>query len=97
MAAKCTVVLTREGGTCTPTALHCMTVSALCPAGVATLADVMVQTAPTNSAAAQSTVQNLLMNPTGAGQELPGRLLIAATLTAVAVGGYLLREKARKQ
>lgn len=69
----------------------------MCPAGMATLADVMIQTAPTNSAAAQSTVQNLLMNAPGAGQDLPGRLIIAATLTAVAVGGYLLREKTRKQ
>ena len=65
--------------------------------GVVVLADVMIQTAPTNSAAAQSTVQNLLMSAPGASQDLSGRLIIAATLTAVAVGSYLLREKTRKQ
>jgi hypothetical protein len=64
--------------------------------GMAMLADVIIQ-APTNSAAAQNTVQNLLTSVPDPVKEAPERLIIAATLTAVAVGGYLLRERSRRQ
>lgn len=68
----------------------------LCNAGMAMLADVIIQT-PTTTAAAQNTVQNLLTSVPDPVKEAPERLLIAATLVAVAVGGYLLRERSRSQ
>ena len=60
------------------------------------LADVIIQT-PTTTAAAQNTVQNLLTSVPDPLKEGPERLIIAAALTAAAVGGYLLREKSRSQ
>ena len=62
--------------------------------GIAVLADVIIQT-PTNTAAAQNTVQNLLTSVPEPVKEAPERLIIAASLIAVAVGGYLLRERTR--
>jgi hypothetical protein len=55
----------------------------------------MVPTGPT--AAAQNSVQNTLQNAPLALQEAPERLLIALSLIAVAVGGYLLRDKVQKK
>lgn len=65
-------------------------------AGYPLLADVMIQTAPTNAAAAQSTVQNLVAGTPETVKELPEKLIIAVSLTAVAVVGYLLRNKLQK-
>jgi len=57
----------------------------------------MVPTGPSTTAAAQNSVQNTLQNAPLALQEAPERLLIAASLIAVAVGGYLLRDKVQKR
>ena len=56
----------------------------------------MVPTGPSTTAAAQNSVQNTLQNAPLALQEAPERLLIAASLIALAVGGYLLRDKVQK-
>lgn len=48
---------------------------------------------PSSSAATQNNVQNTLQNAPLGLQEAPQGLLIAAALVAVAVGGYLLRDK----
>lgn len=60
------------------------------------LADVIFQTAPSNAAATQNTVQNMIAGTPEPVKELPEKFLIAATLTAVAVVGYLLSDKLRK-
>ena len=60
------------------------------------LADVIIQT-PTTTAAAQNSVQNLLGGVPEPIQEAPERLVIAASLIAVAVVGYLLRERSRNK
>lgn len=56
----------------------------------------MVPTGPSTTAAAQNSVQNTLQNAPLALQEAPERLLIVASLIAVAVVGYLLRDKVQK-
>lgn len=65
-------------------------------AGFSVLADVMFQTAPTNAAATQNAVQNMVAGTPETVKELPEKFLIAASLTAVAVVGYLLRDKLRQ-
>ncbi|CAK0785324.1 hypothetical protein CVIRNUC_008531 [Coccomyxa viridis] len=52
---------------------------------------------PSTTAAAQNSIQNTLQNAPLSLQEAPERLLIAGTLIAVAIAGYLLREKAQKK
>ena len=52
---------------------------------------------PSTTAAAQNSVQNTLQNAPLSLQEAPERLLIAGTLIAVAIAGYLLRDKAQKK
>ncbi|BDA47020.1 hypothetical protein COCOBI_09-4750 [Coccomyxa sp. Obi] len=64
--------------------------------GYSLIADVMIQTAPTNAAAAQNTMQNLVAGTPETVKELPEKLIIAVSLTAVAVVGYLLRDKLQK-
>ena len=66
-----------------------------CHADLAVLAQMVPP--PSTAAAAQNSVQNTLQNAPLGLQESPIRLLIAVTLVAVAVGGYLLREKAQKE
>lgn len=61
------------------------------------LADVIIQTAPSTAAATHNAAQNLLSNTPEPLKEGPERLVIAVTLTAVAVGGYLLRERLQKK
>ena len=77
----------------THTCFPCFNV--LCHADLAVLAQ-MIQGAPTNTAT-QNAVQNTLQNAPLGLQETPERLVIAASLVAVAVGGYLLRDKLQKK
>ncbi len=65
-------------------------------AGFSAIADVIFQTAPTNAAATQNAVQNMVAGTPEAVKELPEKFIIAASLTAVALLGYLLRDKFRK-
>ena len=57
----------------------------------------IVQGMPPSNAAAQNAAQNALQNAPLGVKETPEKLLIAASLIAVAVGGYLLREKFQKK
>lgn len=66
-----------------------------CYADLAVLAQIIG--APGTTASTQNSVQNTLQNAPLSLQEGPEKLLIAASLVAVAVGGYLLREKAQKK
>lgn len=64
--------------------------------GLSVFADVIIQTAPSNAAATQSAVQNLLTSTPEPVKELPEKLLIAVSLTIIAAVGYLLRDKLQK-
>ena len=66
-------------------------------ADLAVLAQMIPGAAPSTTAATQNAVQNTLQNAPLGLQETPERLLIAASLVAVALGGYLLREKVQKK
>lgn len=59
------------------------------------LLEAAFDTAPT-TAAAQNTIQNSLANTPDFIKETPERLLIAASLVAVALVGYLVAQRVRE-
>ena len=63
-----------------------------CAGRLLSLADIPI-TAPTTTAAAQTSTVAPYLNAPDAVKESPERVLIAIALIAVAVGGYLLRDK----